>query len=171
MEAWDAGHPWWNQQAIDYLASQLPAGGTVFEWGAGGSTVWLAARGLAVITVESDSMWAAAVRERCPGVCVWYEPDQDRHYQVILDLPPDSLDVVIIDGPVARAACARAAAGRVKPGGLVVLDDTNVDYYAAAGAAFAGWDAVTFTGPKAGCDGDWSTTFYRKECNDPPPVA
>lgn len=162
MEAWDAGHPWWNQQAIDYLASQLPAGGTVFEWGAGGSTVWLAARGLAVITVESDSMWAAAVRERCPDVGVWYEPDQDRYYQVILDLPPDSLDVVIIDG-LLRDECAQVAAGQVKPGGLVVLDDTNVDYYAAAGAAFAGWDAVTFTGPKAGCDGNWSTTFYRKE--------
>lgn len=163
MEAWDAGHPWWNQQAIDYLASQLPAGGTVFEWGAGGSTVWLAGRTRFVITVESDALWVARVRHRCPAVDVRYMPDADRYPRMINRMPPASLDVVIIDGPFRRDECAQAAVDKVKRGGLVVLDDTNVDHFATAGAAFAGWDAVTFTGPKVGCDGDWSTTFYRKE--------
>ena len=36
---WEAGEPWWNSRAIEYLQSRLPLEGRAFEWGSGGSTV------------------------------------------------------------------------------------------------------------------------------------
>lgn len=160
--AWDAGEPWWCRSAITYLAHILPTnGGTAFEWGAGGSTVWLAARGLAVTTIESDPGWAAKVKTRCPTVNVRLRTSLTGYVAAAELVPPGSLDVAVIDG-LDRPGCARAIAAKIRPGGVVVLDDTNVGYFAVAGEAFTGWPAVTWSGTKPDSDGRWSTTFYTR---------
>src|SRR5690348_4709149 len=59
---WDTGEPWWNPRAIRYLKEHLPPNGMAFEWGSGGSTVWLSNNGLKVTAIESESEWANKVR-------------------------------------------------------------------------------------------------------------
>src|SRR6185437_3283918 len=51
---WDMGLQWWNPRAIRYLGDSLPEKSRVFEWGSGGSTIWLAERCLAVTAIESE---------------------------------------------------------------------------------------------------------------------
>lgn len=58
------GLPWIRLKAIRFLEHHLSGEMTVFEYGSGGSTIFFAQRCRRVISVEDDSEWAAAVRER-----------------------------------------------------------------------------------------------------------
>jgi hypothetical protein len=176
---WEDGEPWWNSRAIEYLQSRLPDRGTAFEWGSGGSTVWLTRNGMRVTAVESENEWAERVRERCPAADVRFIPgvdsgtlrsepqlrDRGVHYfdeyvSVINDFEAGSFDVIVIDG-ICRKACARLAAEKVKRNGIVVLDDTNWKFLRSAAEAFRGWETITFSGfkPKSG-PFVYSTTFF-----------
>ena len=175
---WDVGEPWWNHRAMQYVKARLPASGEAFEWGSGGSTVWLAAQGLHVTSIESDSKWAERVSRRCSSADVRYIPgadtgtlrsepqldDEGRHFfdayvSAIDDVAPRSLDIVVIDG-ICRVQCARRTSDKVKPNGMVVLDDTNWDFLRLDESIFAGWQTVRLRGFKRmdGCV--WETTCF-----------
>jgi len=51
------GIPWINFPAIDYLEREINRKSICFEWGMGGSTVYLRSRASAVISVEHDHEW------------------------------------------------------------------------------------------------------------------
>jgi hypothetical protein len=67
---WSRGEPWWNRRAIRYLSDRARPGSRVFEWGAGGSTIWLIERNLNVTSIENKRKWAQKVHERCPNADV-----------------------------------------------------------------------------------------------------
>lgn len=52
--------PWIALPAIDFLAANIRADWTVFEWGCGGSTVWFVGLTTRVISVETNAEWAEA---------------------------------------------------------------------------------------------------------------
>lgn len=162
----DRREPWWSAGAIAYLAAELPTEAKAFEWGSGGSTVWLEARGAQVTSVESEEIWAGLVREAAPSAEVRWIPGQEdgqlrsepklrdrgRHYfddyVAAIDAYPDGhFDLVVVDG-LCRAACARRAAAKVKPGGLVVLDDIQRPYLQNCLLPFEGWSRRSFRGFK-----------------------
>jgi hypothetical protein len=176
---WDAREPWWNPRAIQHLKQNLPAEGLAFEWGSGGSTVWLSDNGLKVTAIESEQVWADKVRLRCPDADIRFVPgtkrgdhrsepqlrDRGRHFfdeyiTAIDEFPAATFDVIIVDG-VCRMECARRAIDKIKPDGIIVLDDTNWDFLRVVSRIFAGWDSLTLSGfkPKSGL-GIWSTTFF-----------
>jgi hypothetical protein len=176
---WEAGEPWWNARAIDYLQSRLPREGRAFEWGSGGSTVWLTRNGMSVTAIESEYEWAERVRKRCPAADVRFIPGTDTgtlrsepqlrdrgvHYfdeyvSAIDGFAAETFDVIVIDG-ICRKECASFAAKKVKPGGIVVLDDTNWKYLRRAAGPFAGWETVTLSGFKQKSGPFvYSTTFF-----------
>jgi hypothetical protein len=177
---WDTGEPWWNIRAVRYLAERLPSAGTAFEWGSGGSTVWLSNRGLAVTAVESELDWADKVRARAPKATVRFIPgtasgdlrsepqlrDHGEHFfddyvAAIHEFEPESLDVVVVDG-ICRIHCARAARAKVKPGGVVIVDDTNWDFLSPVRSVFTGWEARTLSGFKPRTPEIFSTTFFHR---------
>jgi len=59
--------PWFTYPAVDYLNRLIRPDWKVFEYGAGGSTGWWAARVAEVVSVEHDSEWAAHVRTLVRG--------------------------------------------------------------------------------------------------------
>jgi precorrin-6B methylase 2 len=158
----DAGAPWWNDRAIHYLDQNLRPGDRVFEWGSGASTVWLVGRGAKVISVEHDPDWVSKVRERCPEADVRAFPEKASDYVAAIDEFEDgSFDVVIVDGTY-RAECLHRGASKVKPGGLLVLDDTDMRQLARLKKlSLPGWKTVSFTGFKASRDVR-ETTFFRR---------
>lgn len=178
---WDAGLPWWNPRAIRYLRENLPSSGMVFEWGSGGSTVWLSERGLTVTAIESEREWADKVRERCPAADVLFVPGTDRgkfrseaqlrdggvhffddYIAAIDEFPDSSVDVVVVDG-ICRVECARRAAKKVKSNGLVVVDDTNWQFLLPPPETFEGWKRLTLSGFKSNSGPYiYSTTFFRR---------
>jgi predicted O-methyltransferase YrrM len=158
----DAEAPWWNDRAIRYLAQHLRPGARVFEWGSGASTVWLASRGAEVISVEHDPVWVANVRERCPAADVRAVPENVRDYTAAIDEFEDgSFDLVIVDG-IYRGECLHRGASKVKPGGLLVLDDTDMrQLRRLKKSSLPGWKKMSFAGFKATRDVR-ETTFFRR---------
>lgn len=174
--------PWWNRRAVAYLDSQLRPGQRVLEWGSGGSTAWLAARGARVTSVEHDPGWAAQVMARCPGADVRAIPAAaagtigepfhlndlrdprerffDDYVAVIGEFPDRSLDIVIVDG-MCRAECFRRAAPKVRPGGLLVSDDSDMPPYRRLGDLVPGWEKTAFAGFKPSKDLR-QTSFFRR---------
>jgi hypothetical protein len=155
--------PWWNARATGYLGQHLRAGDKVFEWGSGGSTVWLMSQGARVTSVEHNPEWRAKVLARCPDATVRLIPPAahgqltaelgnqaqfyDDYVAAIDQLDDGSLDVVIVDG-MSRLACVRRAAPKLRPGGLLVVDDTDMGCFKPARKLLPGWRVVRHTGFK-----------------------
>jgi hypothetical protein len=148
----------------------------VFEYGGGGSTLWLEDRGAEVTVVEHDVQWrmqlAAAVG---PGTTFVFRPPEvggtivsaalpgffDAYAAVIGSEPDGSLDLVIVDGR-ARVECARIAMPKVRPGGLLIVDDTDRARYRAAMELLGPWEHHVFAGLKPGQRGPAQTSVWRR---------
>lgn len=122
--------PWLTRDMIELLGPRLTGAHRGLEWGAGRSTLWLAARLGSLVSVEHDETYYGRVRAQLQdqGVrnvelrCCPAEPD----YVAVADsLPRESLDFVLVDG-LARDLCALAALPRLKPGGLLVIDNVHL---------------------------------------------
>lgn len=147
--------PWWTLASADAVEDFLRArpGARVLEWGSGASTVWLARRAGAVVSVEHDPAWAARtaralaardldlvelrVVEPRPGpggvrsAKRGFEDLDFTAYADAIDDVDGDFDLVVIDGR-AREACLVRAVDRIADGGLVVFDNVDRARYRAA---------------------------------------
>ncbi len=115
--------PFMTPEETAFLAAHLTPQSRVWEWGSGGSTLWLAARCSRVTTVEHDARHAAlAILAAPPNVSVLYHPPEFSYIEGTEDdgdletfrsyvgaYTGELVDVVIIDGR-ARLWCARQVA-------------------------------------------------------------
>lgn len=178
--SWPKGEPWFNPRAMRYLQRRLQAGHNVFEWGTGGSTLWLISRGARVISVDDDAEWAERVRARCPSadirlipgtasgtlpgepkLCVQSGLFYDDYVHAVDQFADDHFDVVIVDG-VCRIECARRAVSKVKPGGLLTFDDSQWPFLAGVDDVLAGWPVVKLKGFKDRTGELLETSFYTR---------
>lgn len=173
--------PWWNRGAISYLESQLRSGQQVFEWGSGGSTAWFAEMGARVTSVEHNPEWVKKVKGRdldadiraIPGktagavaepflttdLCGAQNRYFDDYIAAIDEFPGGSLDIVLVDG-MCRAECFRRAIPKVRPGGLLIIDDSDMPPFRSLGRLVPGWEKKALAGFKASKDLR-QTTFFR----------
>lgn len=182
--------PWVTYAAAGFLEPRI-AGRRVFEWGAGGSTLWFSDRGaVSVDSVDHDPAWVAAVRRAAApdarvrvlfrparaGAAVPGDPaDPDGYASAVVPgasfreyaraigaYPARHFGVVLIDGR-SRCACFKAAVPHVAAGGLVVLDDSSRGRYrwCLEEAARLGWERHDFTGAGPYADEPWMTTVWR----------
>ncbi len=185
-----AGLPWLNFDAIDALAQLELRGRHVFEYGSGGSTIYWLRRGARVVSIEHDPAWYERVRAAIPpGAPLDYRlvppeptpPDPAdsadpaayrsgdpafagrsfaRYAAQIDAFPEASFDLVLVDGR-ARPSCLVHAAPRVRPGGMLILDNSDRAYYTARlGPLFNGWTATVYAGATPGAPVFTETTFY-----------
>lgn len=135
--------PWISQGAVRFLESHLDSEGSGIEWGSGRSTTWFAARLRKLTSVEHDSGWARRVREGLADAHV----QNVEYLEIVLDHPesegttpvyavepqyvavangfPDgSLTFALVDGHY-RQACIRAVLPKLRPGALLVVDNTD----------------------------------------------
>jgi predicted O-methyltransferase YrrM len=176
----DSDVPWWNQRATRYMRQLLRPGDQVFEWGSGASTVWLTKQGVTLTSIEHDPDWVTKVNSRCPTANVRAIPgtasgqlrsepqvmDMGQHFfddyvAAIDSFEDNSFDIVIVDG-VCRMDCVRRGAPKVKPGGVLIVDDTDNRFFAAQGL-LPGWRSVTRTGFKPSGDLRETTFFHKPE--------
>ena len=120
--------PWLTYPAIWFLESIDMGGLTVFEYGAGSSSLFWARCGAShVRSVENDPEWVARVKQTNPSADIILETSRQLYPDVILRTD-ERWDIILVDGvndPGDRYNCACAALNRIKPGGLIVLDDSN----------------------------------------------
>ena len=145
-----------------------------FEWGSGGSTVFLAQRSPGAITIDHDPEWYRITEQALEYNEVWefadlklIEPEDgevegylsafseeykgknfERYVKSIDIHGKNTFDLVMVDGR-SRSACLRHAAPKVKSGGLLVLDDSNRRRYKKAMDEMAdyGLHRMDFVGP------------------------
>ena len=121
--------PWLTQEMVALLESWLRPEDHALEWGAGRSTLWLARRVGRLTSVEHNPSYhlrlkACLQAEGLRNVELHFCEQEAEYVAVAAQLPPESLDFVLVDG-VARDLCALAALSRLKAGGILVLDNSN----------------------------------------------
>ena len=123
--------PWLPVRAIRLLDSYLDKSHTVFEWGSGWSTVWFGEHVRQVVSVEHDREWFEVVQARLKKrglghkVTVSLVGDMES-YACAIDQWQGMFDLILVDGRL-RSECMAKAIGRVREGGILVLD--NVERY------------------------------------------
>lgn len=156
------GWPWFTFPAIQWLETFLQADQQVFEWGSGGSTVFIAPRVKKIVSIEHDAAWyesiTVALQQRhitnCQLIFKPAQPARDsreqstpfnfrswdeslaalsfENYVRTIDDYPDQSFDLIIADGRARMSCLVRALSKVRPGGFVLLDDAQRPYYEAA---------------------------------------
>jgi hypothetical protein len=121
-------YAWYTYPALEYL-EQLDFGTkTVFEYGCGHSTLFWARRAAHVVSVEHSREWFERVMVRLPKTCdLIFEPSSDE-YAGTITLFSEPFDVIIIDGLVTgrtRLKCAKHAITCLRPGGMIILDNSD----------------------------------------------
>lgn len=131
--------PWISWKAIDALNAILKPNMMAFEYGTGGSTIFLAKQCAHVRSVEENEEWFAKTRKalQIDGLdnveAVFAEADfsSPEAYMAspfFLALADEqSYDVILIDGQdntgVFRPLCFERAEKAIRPGGIIVVDD------------------------------------------------
>jgi SAM-dependent methyltransferase len=131
--------PWFSYAAIDFLDDFLRSDMNVCEYGSGGSTLFFAGRVRSVVSIEDNANWHQLVSERlrlrsiqnvrltlCPFD--FKNPAGFENSAYLHAIPDDRFDVIVVDGSEewtqVRPVCFEKAESRVKPGGIIVVDDS-----------------------------------------------
>lgn len=137
----DLGLPWISFAAIEFLEQRLTGTQTVYEYGGGGSTVFFARRAARVVTIENDEAWVTALRAHLDSQGItnvqvipvpgrFDDPASFGESAFARALPEDPADVILIDSwdgvpPYGfRPTLFPRAEQRVRPGGMVIVDDS-----------------------------------------------
>jgi predicted O-methyltransferase YrrM len=152
--------PWITYAAIDFLARTLTPAMRVFEFGAGGSSIFFAERVAQGFSVEHDPAWGEQVRATLardgvrnwsvsvipsepaaarpdPGDADGYGSDDPpyrdrtfRAYASAINAHPDRAFDLVLVDGRARPSCVKHAMPKVAPGGWLMLDNAERPYYA-----------------------------------------
>lgn len=142
------GLPWLAFGAIDWLERNLSSAWRVLELGSGGSTVFFRRRVRELVSVEHDPLWYDRVRATVPagpGFTYLLEPEE-RFHEIVSRYPDRYFDLVLVDGGSDRVRALCAAAERVAPGGVVMLDNADMVAEQDRLAALDGHSRLDFRG-------------------------
>lgn len=148
--------PWIVPSAVRYLSRRLADTATVFEFGSGRSTIWYARRVGSVTAVEDDIGWYRIVSgglERYGlNNCNLIHLGLSAFPSAINHIADRSLDLVVVDSnesvPGDRLECVASSISKVRPGGYLLLDDSDRERYGDADTLLAGWQVRRFVGLK-----------------------
>lgn len=156
--------PWATLPFVAFIEPRLQQGWRVFEYGAGASTRFYAARVANVWAVDHDPHFVARlVPQLPPNAQVSIEPQGSAAYFSAIGRLPAPPQIVAIDGRD-RNRCAGPALSHVANDGVIIFDDTDREEYATglAEIADAGFRRLDFWGISPGVELNRCTTvFYR----------
>lgn len=182
--ALDSDYPWLVAGSVEWLKGFLRPNMRGFEWGSGRSTLFFAMLSASLVSVEHKDKWFRRVSARLArrGLCnVEYlcrppslaappsslrpvileelgyqaKPEFAAYADTVLDYPPEAFDYICVDGR-ARVECAMNAVERLKPGGALILDNSERAKYRPVFAVLAAWAKRSFA------NGVWETTIFLK---------
>ena len=158
--------PWTSPASILIFRNILDSSMKGFEYGSGRSTRFFARHLGSLVSIEHDAGWYEKVKhdlEQPQNVTYKLIPPEGSEKEVsyhayasaILEHPAASFDFVLVDGR-ARVECCRNAVGRLKPGGILVLDNSERGHYREVFDMLKNWPMVNTT------TGLTDTTFWFK---------
>lgn len=178
-----------NYLVVSYISKLITPGALVFEYGSGASTLFWISKGCELVSIEHDRNFyeklSGAVGNKCKYLLVEPEPNSEiahkshelpgnykssdfpehsfeSYVKTIEIYPDDYFDIVVIDGR-ARPSCLMHAKAKVKRSGILVLDNSDRDYYLKNTAyLFEGWLKEEFRGTVRGLLSKEQTTVFHK---------
>ncbi len=155
--------PWLVYGAIDMLDGLIQPTWSVFEYGSGSSTHWLAERASKIVTIEHDQAWAASMSAQTPAnvrLEVVDLSDGCMYAESFARLGGKE-EVVIIDGRD-RVACAEVVVAAARNPQIIVFDNSDRDRYTAGLRAIRslGLREVVFGGLVPGMGQVQQTTVF-----------
>jgi hypothetical protein len=135
--------PWLSQGAIRFCEKNLTKEQVGIEWGSGRSTTWFGSRLKSLLSIEYDLAWHSTLISQlqkkgiknvdCRHIPVEHDLNEPTypHYEetpqyvrVVEEFEDESIDFVVVDGHY-RQACVLASLAKIKPGGFLLVDNTN----------------------------------------------
>lgn len=118
--------PLYTYPAIEFLDQFDYRDKSVFEYGAGSSTLYWMERARRVVSIENDPAWfdqLKSVMRSNVELCL----AQGDQFPYCIERYQERFDVIVIDGAGYRYDCAVLAVECLAEGGMVILD--NADWY------------------------------------------
>ena len=182
--------PKYTLSCIEYLEALDLRGMSVFEYGAGGSTLWWSQRVRSVTSVDTNQDWVDSLEHETPeSVKLMLRSEAAAPWSIAEEAEENGggFDIVLIDGAFSRYESALATLGsdgredadtadqvaRLAQGGFVLLDDA--DWYPRTSRLLrerGDLIQVDFHGPKPGDGAAWRSTslyLHRDFVAHPPP--
>lgn len=116
--------PMWSYGLIEYLMSQDLSWADVLEIGTGSSTIFLAKRVKTVTAVETDADWAKKLKDRQLENVETVLIERDALSKTLGGMER-GFDIICIDPAGSRLECAKAVSRLLKPGGFIILDNSE----------------------------------------------
>lgn len=146
-DAWGNWIPLFTYPCVEYLQQFDLRQKRVFEWGSGASTLFWMRRAASVTSIENNGQWFAAMAAmKADNVRLVLEETERFPLRIRDEAQP--FDVIVIDSHGYRFDCATEATGKLAPGGMIILD--NSDWHPATAALLkkSGLIQVDFSGFK-----------------------
>ena len=182
--------PWITFRAKQWLDNYLTRKMKIFEWGSGGSTVYLTKKVAKLVSVEHDPVWHKETKTNLgpknKNKLKYFliEPEKKRqnvnsnipggykssdfkdsnfknYCQKIADYPDGYFDLVIVDGR-ARVSSIFHAISKVKPGCFLMLDNSERKEYLPGISLLKKWPRKNFFGPGPHNSYFWQTSIFKK---------
>ena len=143
--------------SIQFLKESLPNQADVVEVGAGNSTLWMLAQGARVTTIEHSPEWSKLVQEAAierfgEGITdrfTLHVAEGEEALERLSELPRASVDLALVDSANAHTQRWRAMTAlrtKVRPGGLMALDNSDHPNNWGAAGLLADLPSLRFTG-------------------------
>jgi hypothetical protein len=139
----DLGLPWWSLPAINFINQNIDRNSKVFEWGSGGSTIFLGQKFAHLTSIEQDSQWIRKVRNKLQqlelSTVKLFQPkinltsQQDFECSEYLHSLDKNYDLIVVDGEdhfgpkstwSSRISCFLRAEEFINKGGIILVDDS-----------------------------------------------
>ena len=122
--------PWIAYTAIDYLEHFLNKNSRVLEFGSGMSTIWYAKHAGEVFSVEDYRPWYEKVTNMIEANhldnITYRFSESETEYSTFMSEGEQGFDLIMVDGSY-RSKCISHAEKLVKSGGILYLDNSDID--------------------------------------------
>lgn len=176
---------WITFKAKAWMESYLKPDMFVFEYGSGGSTLFLSRRVNKLISIEHNKSWYRKVSivlskeniSNCEYILC--EPEEEistykselrkytgmnfeKYVKSIDKYPSGSFDLVIVDGR-ARVSCILHAISKIRLGGYLMLDNSERERYSDAISFLADYKRTDFFGIGPYSTYLWQTSLFERK--------
>lgn len=124
--------PWFSYPMQYFLEKRIQPHFSVFEFGAGNSTLWWSQKVSQVISCEHDPEWYNIIKKTAPSnVTLLYIDMSNDDYSGTLKQTSKKFDIIVVDGEE-RVQCTKRAIEYLVSNGVIILDDSDRPEYAEA---------------------------------------
>ena len=159
--------PWVTYPFIDFIIPRLNKNFTIFEYGAGNSTLFYAKYVKRIIAVEHNRDWLEKIKKILPeNAEIIFKDDKTSLYEESVAETKDNYDIIIIDAQK-RIECMKYSIENLNEAGVIILDDSDRIEYCEVFQIMTknGFRHLDFWGISPGYLNRKATTVFYKDKN------